>query len=309
MINKNGKQWFDTNGNPIQAHGGMILKHDIRYYWYGENKNANNTISSIGGRKVDFIGISCYSSNNLKDWCYEGLVLEASNDRSDSLYKDKIIERPKVIFSEETKEFVLWFHYDYDDYLYAACGVATSKSPTGPFKVQKIFKPNRKDSRDFTIFKDAEKAYLIHSSDFNKTTYISELNETYTDVTGLYTKALVDQEREAPTMFKNQNMYFMITSGTTGWDANAALYSRSPFLFSPHKLIDNPCEGPNYRQTFYGQPSYVLEVEKQFYLMLDHWVPENLQKSGYSILPIDIIGNKKRDLRINWTDSPFGGKY
>lgn len=36
-----GRVWLDTDGNPIQAHGGGIL-YDGRtetYYWYGENKD------------------------------------------------------------------------------------------------------------------------------------------------------------------------------------------------------------------------------------------------------------------------------
>lgn len=297
--------WKTTSGEPIQAHGGMILHFGNRYYWYGENKDAPNVTSSIGGRKVEAVGIACYSSSNLSDWQDEGLVLSASQKPDDPLYKQNIIERPKVIFNKKNKEFVLWFHYDHDDYLYAACGVATSAQPTGPFILQDIFKPNRKDARDLTIFEDGDKAYLIHSSDFNKTMYISEMNDGYTNVTGLYTKILVDQEREAPVMFKKNGYYFLITSGTSGWDPNAALYSRSPFLFTPHKLIDNPCEGPDYRQTFGGQPASYLNVDGKDFILLDHWQPENLSTSGYSILPINIIGKKQRDLQISWTELPF----
>ncbi|TPR56931.1 glycosyl hydrolase family 43 [Enterococcus sp. OL5] len=286
----------------------MILKHENMYYWYGENKEGPNVKSATDGRKVDFIGISCYSSSNLRDWHYEGLVLEASNDPSNPLYRDKVVERPKVVYSKWTKEFVLWFHYDHDDYWIAASGVATSKTPTGSFELNKIFKPNRKDSRDFTIFEDEDKFYLVHSSDFNKTMYISELTDDLTDVTGLYTKILVDQEREAPAVFKKNGMYFMVTSGTTGWEPNAALYSRSNHLFTPHKLIDNPCEGQDYRYTFHGQFNYAFEVKGNVYIMIDHWKPDNLRDSGYSILPVEIIGKKKRDLRIKWTEEPFGGE-
>ena len=31
-----GKVWNDTEGNPINAHGGGILYHEGTYYWYGE---------------------------------------------------------------------------------------------------------------------------------------------------------------------------------------------------------------------------------------------------------------------------------
>ena len=31
-----GEVWNDTEGNPVNAHGGGILYHDGTYYWYGE---------------------------------------------------------------------------------------------------------------------------------------------------------------------------------------------------------------------------------------------------------------------------------
>ena len=40
-MNKTEHFWYDTDGNSIQAHGGMILFHEGRYYWYGENKTVH----------------------------------------------------------------------------------------------------------------------------------------------------------------------------------------------------------------------------------------------------------------------------
>ena len=34
-----GEIWKDTDGKPINAHGGGILFHDNKYYWFGEIKN------------------------------------------------------------------------------------------------------------------------------------------------------------------------------------------------------------------------------------------------------------------------------
>ncbi|PAE12242.1 glycosyl hydrolase family 43 [Niallia circulans] len=298
-MNRNGQKWYTKSGEPIQAHGGMILKYEEKYYWYGENKGAPNV---DGLTRVDFIGISCYVSDNLFDWEYLGLALEAELDKNSYLHPSRIIERPKVLYNKVTKKFIMWFHYDTADYLYAGAGVAVSETPQGPFQLVKVIKPNRKDCRDMTLFEEDGKGYLIHSSDFNKTLYISELTEDYQGVTGLYTKMLIDQEREAPTIFKANNYYFMITSGCSGWSPNAALYSRTPHLFSPAKLIDNPCEGPNYRKTFNGQGTFVFEHNGDFYLMLDHWVPTNLQDSGYSVLPISV---SNREITVSWTELPF----
>ena len=56
---KNGVIWKDVDGNDIQAHGGCIIEHKGIYYWYGEHKGADNC---PGAKRVDVIGISCYSS-------------------------------------------------------------------------------------------------------------------------------------------------------------------------------------------------------------------------------------------------------
>jgi len=37
---KSGENWYDENGNIINAHGGGILFYNGTYYWYGEIKKA-----------------------------------------------------------------------------------------------------------------------------------------------------------------------------------------------------------------------------------------------------------------------------
>ncbi|MCI1857058.1 MAG: glycoside hydrolase family 43 protein [Sporolactobacillus sp.] len=290
----NGEIWMDTDHEPIQAHGGMILEYDGTYYWYGENKNGPNVRTRKGGRRVDFIGFSCYSSNNLLDWKNEGLVLKADKEHPESMiHPSKVGERPKVIYNEKTKKFVLWFHSDTWEYYYAGVGVAIADGPTGPFQFVKSFQPNRLDSRDMTVFKDEDgKAYLFHSSDYNKTMVVSELTDDYTDVTGFYTRIFIDQEREAPTVLCYKGKYYSVTSGCTGWEPNHALYAISKHVLNGWKLIDNPCTGKNYRKTFLGQSAYLGVIGDQPFLLLDHWKPDHLRDSGYSILPVYIDGDE-----------------
>ncbi|MEF9946012.1 MAG: glycoside hydrolase family 43 protein [Lachnospiraceae bacterium] len=302
-MNKNGTLWHDTDNNPIQAHGGMILLHEGIYYWYGENKNGATSQALSGDIRVDFIGISCYSSIDCIHWENQGIVLSASLDSTHDLYKNKVCERPKVLYNASTKEFVMWMHIDTEDYTAARAGVAVSSSPVGPFTYLYSDLPNRFDCRDMTLFQALDqKAYLIHSSDWNKTLRISELTEDYRHVTGICTSAFIGQEREAPAVFYHNNLYYMITSGCTGWDPNSALYGTSSCVLSGWKLIDNPCCGEHARQTFYGQSSYVFQKEGRFYLMLDHWKPNDLKSSGYSILEIHIDGT---ELSIPFTDTTF----
>ena len=159
--------------------------------------------------------------------------------------------------------------------------------------------PNRQDSRDMTLFQDENAAWLIHSSNWNKTLNISRLTEDYTDVDGLYVSVLADQEREAPALIKYEGIYYMITSGCTGWEANSALYATAGNIIGQWKLIDNPCEGLGYRETFGGQSTFIFRANEKMYLMLDHWEPEDLKNSGYSILPIMFDNGK---MTVRWED-------
>ena len=286
-MNKNGTMWLDTDGNPIQAHGGMIEKFDGIYYWYGENKAGETVLKENGLHRVDFIGFSCYSSADCNSWKNEGLVLKASDQPGSPLHKSRVGERPKVLYNEKSRKYVMWFHLDSHDYMTAHTGVAVADRPTGPFQFVREMCPNRFDSRDMTLFKDTDgKAYLIYSSDWNKTLRIAQLTDDYLDVNGVYSHAFPEQEREAPAIFIKDGLYYMITSGCTGWEPNNALFGISHNIFSGWKLIGDPCTGENARQTYFGQSTYVFEKDGRHYLMLDHWNPSNLKESGYSILPV-----------------------
>ena len=306
----NGQIWKDVDGNDIQAHGGCIIEWEGVYYWYGEHKGGETKttylVSGAAVNRVDFIGISCYSSVDLLNWKYEGLALEADKDDQKSfIHPSMVVERPKVIYNEKTGSFVMWLHLDREDYSYAGVGVAVSDSPKGPFKLIRAKVPNKQDSRDMTVYKDKDgTAYLFHSKDRNKTMNIARLNEDYTDVDGFYVSVLTDQEREAPAVFLKNGLYYMISSGCTGWSPNAALYATCPDLLGKWKLIDNPCIGKNSRKTFFGQSSYVFSANGEYYLMLDHWCPEDLKRSGYSILRIEF--DEDGEITVPWADKWLG---
>ena len=66
------KIWSDTNGVPINAHGGGILYHRGIYYWYGTHK-----IEGLSEKTFADGGIHCYASNDLINWSDQGLVLSS----------------------------------------------------------------------------------------------------------------------------------------------------------------------------------------------------------------------------------------
>ena len=132
-----GEVWKDTDGNPINAHGGGLLYHEGTYYWYGEYKKGETILPEWATwecYRTDVTGVSCYSSKDLLNWKFEGIVLPAvKDDEKHDLHPSKVLERPKVIYNEKTKKFVMWAHVESADYSKACAGVAVSDSPTGPY--------------------------------------------------------------------------------------------------------------------------------------------------------------------------------
>lgn len=134
-----GQTWKDNTGVHLNAHGGGVLFHEGVYYFYGEHK--------IGGKlgNTAQVGVGCYSSSDLYNWKNEGIVLRVNeSDSLSDIAKGCILERPKVIYNQKTKKFVMWFHLELKDKGYDAArsGVAVSDQPTGPFTYVKSFRPN-----------------------------------------------------------------------------------------------------------------------------------------------------------------------
>ncbi|WP_068651736.1 discoidin domain-containing protein [Paenibacillus antarcticus] len=298
-----GQVWRDTEGNPIQAHGGGIFYQESTktYYWYGENKGAPNT---PGTNRVDVIGVSCYSSKDLYNWKYEGLALSAdSSVAGNDLHPSRVLERPKVVYNDTTKKYVMWMHIDSADYSYARAGVAVSDTPVGPFTYIRSERPNNAMSRDMTVYKDEDgKAYLIYSSENNATTYISLLSDDYLSQSGTFTKVFPQQFREAPAMFKLNNKYYLVSSGQSGWAPNAASYAIADSPLGPFTTIENPAVGENANTTFFSQSTHVLPIagkQGKFIFMGDRWNENNLQDSRYVWLPMEF--NKDR-FTFKWSD-------
>lgn len=306
---ESGEIWYDTDSNMINAHGGGILYHDGTYYWYGEYKGDstywNPKVPSWECYRTEAGGVSCYSSKNLVDWKFEGVVLPSDTaDVTSELHYSNVLERPKVIYNDQTKKFVMWLHIDSHDYAKAAAGVAVSDTPNGKFEYLGSMRPNDVMSRDMTLFKDDDgKAYHIYSSEENSTLYISLLTDDYLKPAGEFTRNFVNKYREAPAVFKHKNKYYMLSSGCTAWDPNQAELAVADSMLGEWTVVDgNPCSGKDADITFYGQSTNVVKIEgkKDAYVaMFDKWNKTDLINSRYIWLPITFTGDS---IDISWQE-------
>lgn len=126
---RSGQLWLDNTGKHVNAHGGGLLYHEGKYYWYGEHKSEQTSAA--------LVGITCYSSNDLCNWKNEGVALPVADDESSDIVKGCTMERPKVIYNVQTKKFVMWFHLELKGkgYEAARAAVAVSDTPTGPYRL------------------------------------------------------------------------------------------------------------------------------------------------------------------------------
>jgi beta-galactosidase len=305
---RQGDCWLDSDQNHLNAHGAGFLKVGDTTYIFGEYKQGETVltehVTSWDAYYMEPVGFSCYSSKDLHSWKFEGLAFDVKEaDGAIPEVGNRITERPKVIYNEKTGKYVLWFHVDNREYEHAHVGTATSDSPTGPFHFERSFQPNGCESRDFTLFKDDDgTAYIIYSSESNMTLHIARLTDDYLDCVRGDNRIFVEQQREAPAVFKYNGGYYMITSGCTGWDPNPSMLASADSMMGDWKELCYPFHGPGAETSFQSQCTYVfpLDSEKGRFLMAaDRWKKTDLGMSGYIWLPFELKG---KDTKIVWSD-------
>lgn len=296
---KNGNQFKDTSGNVIHAHGGGMIKYEDYYYWYGEYRDSSNF----------FLGVRCYRSKDLVNWEYRGEVLAPS---SHSELNRCNVERPKVMYNKNTKEFVMWMHWENGvHYGEARAAVAYCNSPDGKFTYQGSSRPMVNSgvmdhdlpgymSRDCSVFVDTDgKGYFISSSNENMDLHLYELTSDYKQIASLKAKLFVGMQREAPCLIKRNGYYYLITSGCTGWQPNQSKYTYSKDLASGWSSQINLGNA----NTFRSQPAYIIAVQgtetTSFLYTGDRWAGAwsgKVNDSQYVWLPLVFDSDTKLEL-------------
>jgi len=101
-------------------------------------------------------------------------------------------------------------------------------------------------ARDMTLFVDRDgTAYHIYASEENSTLHISQLSEDYLKPAGKYMRVFPAAFNEAPALFKHNGKYWLLTSGCTGWQPNAARLAVADSIWGPWQALGNPCVGVN----------------------------------------------------------------
>lgn len=272
-----GKLWLDTNGNPIQAHGGALFFEDGTYYWYGENKEYTD-----GKNGIWTWGIRMYRSQDLYNWEDLGLIVEPEVSDPDSpLFPEKYVDRPHILHCKATGKYVMWIKLSGPESCFA---ILQAEVLTGPYHlVNGAYRPCGSSVGDFDIAVDShtEKAYLfLDSSPKSITGY--ELTGDYMAVSRQVSRQYENLTppfcREGVAMFEHAGKKYMITSGMSGYTPNQSEVAWADRWTEPFETLGDPHVGDATRASFNSQISQVFRIPgtDHYIALADRWMPEHL---------------------------------
>ncbi len=326
---RSGEIWPDDRGEHINAHGGGILCYDNTFYWFGEHKGERSSSAFVGVTcysSKDLVnwkyeGVALSVEDDPESEITRGCVLERpkviynkktgkfvmwfhlelkgrgySAARAAVAVSDNVTGPYKYLGSGRVNPGVLAQNVSEED-LASLEGIQEPESWTPEWldAVKKGLYYKRdfeggQMSRDMTLYVDDDgKAYHIYASEENLTLNIAELSDDYLSHSGKYVRVAPTGHNEAPSIFKRNGTYWMITSGCTGWAPNAARMFSASDIMGPWTQHPNPCRGEKSEITYGGQSTYILPVpgKKDLYIfMADIWRPAHPIDARYIWLPI-----------------------
>lgn len=310
--------WYDTNGNIINASDGGIIYVDGTYHWYGMAlRPLPFDIEGRGGQTTT-TGVVMYASRDLYHWDYEGIILACRAEADSELYGPMRFERPKIIYHEKTGKYVLWCHYvkypgDHGVTPGTAeAGVAVCDTVNGTYQWLGHNRPIDENGlvRDCTLYKDFNQtAYFIYDrqiAEKDRCLHIVKLEDDYLSASGEYVRDETLFWREAAAVVWHDGYYFMLTSDLSGWNFNQAEYFRSKSMMGPWEAMGDPCIEDKEHTTFRSQSTYIFKVEGRedlYVLMAERHNTENFQECSYIWLPIEFHKDHTLSIRYlkEWT--------
>lgn len=270
-----------TNDEAVHAHGGQILREEKYWYFIGEDRRGSARVS-------------IYRSSNFKIW--EKIYTMTLHCEIDTRFPDRDthlitekgncnIERPKIIKCDKTGMYIMWMHFEEKgDYQAARVAVAYSRSIEGPYIYTGSFRPLGYMSRDLNVFKDTDgQMYMISAADDNSTLNLYRMTEDGLGIENKTATLFTGQYREAPVLFKNKGIYYLLTSGCTGWKPNQGKYSSSLSLKSGWNDLFPFADETTYK----SQSTCIFEKDGQFFYLGDRWGGDLAKyfSSTYVIIP------------------------
>ena len=249
---KNDRFWHTVDGAPIYSQGGGIFRFPspkdgrLRYYWYGVRyMGAEDYLKdpSVTVKAFRFRSVTCYSSDDLVNWTFEGDVFTRDDITRAGSDPDGWVGRLGVAYVREIGRYALFVqHVSAASKNGESVLVVLGKSPAGRFEWHNWFTmrdmigtPNTGDQTVFTD-EDTGRSYLVYSYGRGRNKiYLSEIGVKDGKV-GLLDchQVFKGAGREGNCMFKYKGKYYMCASDLYGWDASHAYYLVADSIYGPY---------------------------------------------------------------------------
>jgi len=280
--------WNDDRDQPIQAHGGGIIKTSGAWYWFGEDR----------GQGLDpgrhYVG--CYSSTDLVHWKFRNQVLKLADP--EGFGPRWVLERPKVFYNPRTHQYVMYMHIDgpapgeTGGYKLARVGVAVSDTVDGDYRYLRSFRPLGHESRDIGQFIDDDGTPYLIFEDRPFGFRIATLSDDYLNVEKEV--CLIPLHLEGGAVVHYQGLYYAIGSALTGWRPNPNRYATAKSLAGPWSEFKDIA--PPETNTYGSQSTMMLKVTgtkaTTVIFMGDVWKPQTQWDSRYLWMPLEIGDGK-----------------
>lgn len=284
-----GEVWPDDRGQHVQAHGGGVILLDGVYYWFGEDRSRDIA--------PDQRAVACYSSRDLAHWTFRNRVLEMTSPQDWG--KDWVLERPKVFYNRQAKQYVMYMHLDGQAtptsprYSVARVGVAVCDTVDGDYRFLRSFRPLEKESRDIGQFIDDDgSAYLIFEDRRSKGFHIAALSDDYLAVD--HDVCFIQEPIEGGALAHVGALYYVVGSHLTGWNPNPNKYATAKSLAGPWSEFRDIA--PPETNTYNSQSTMMMKVvgtkATTVILLCDQWKPRAQWDSRYLWMPLEIGDGK-----------------
>jgi Type IV secretory pathway, TrbL components len=274
-----GIAFKDTDGNPVNTHGGGIIQVCDTFYMHG-------LYFPPGPTPDDFHGVSMYSSKDLANWKKEGSGANGivfPTQASGELGPNRNCDRPHIIKCPKTGEFILTARAS-DLTFQADKEVVYATSPTvnGQYSYKGILKNASGQSAshsDMSAYADETGAYFVTESGW----VYPLADDCHSWVSGKQYSAVngTSGGGEAPTLFRVGSTYYWIASYKTGWRCNNNFYSTAPAMTGPWTYqgfvapVEDTSNDISLQRTWLSQTTWVQPVVGSkgtvYVYWGDHW--------------------------------------
>jgi len=285
---------FDDRGQMLHAHGACLLKVGNTFYRFGENAR-----KFPGCAFGCFTAANCYSSTDLQNWKFERAIL--TPQPSGLLSGDNLAYSVCVQYCSSTQQYVLIMVLDNTNVDDGKFVVATCSTVNGSYTVRgSFYGANNRKVRDMAFYKDPDgKGYLLYYSQTNDAVNIDELSGDFLSIKS--NAASIPGTREAPCLTKRRGMYYLYTSGQSGWGANQGMYQTASSIAGPWSSLKTFGDASTYNSQ--GRSIFPVEGthDTTYIYVGDRWyVNGTYESSLYIWLPIKFGANNT--MSMDWYD-------